>query len=152
MFLAVVGPSGSGKSTFLGLLAGLDRPTTGSIRVDGVELASLDEDAVAGLRLAKIGYVFQNGALFDSMDVFENVRLGIIDDFDADLTPEFVSHLARQLQGYLLFFDQQMADYCAQLSHLGDLFSLDPTIHENVLHTGRREHACAPERLRRIRG
>jgi putative ABC transport system ATP-binding protein len=74
-FVAVIGPSGSGKSTFLGLLAGLDRPTTGSIRVDGVELASLDEDAVARLRLAKIGYVFQSFHLIPTLTALENVAI-----------------------------------------------------------------------------
>src|SRR5262245_60610320 len=72
-FVAVVGPSGSGKSTLLGLLAGLDRPTAGSIRVDGVELASLGEDALARLRLAKVGYVFQSFHLVPTLTALENV-------------------------------------------------------------------------------
>jgi putative ABC transport system ATP-binding protein len=74
-FVAVIGPSGSGKSTLLGLLAGLDRPTAGSIRVDGIELASLDEDALARLRLAKIGYVFQSFHLIPTLTALENVAI-----------------------------------------------------------------------------
>jgi len=74
-FVAVTGPSGSGKSTLLGLLAGLDRPTAGSIRVDGVELSSLDEDALARLRLAKIGYVFQSFHLIPTLTALENVAV-----------------------------------------------------------------------------
>ena len=74
-FVAVTGPSGSGKSTLLGLIAGLDRPTAGSIRVDGVELASLDEDALARLRLAKIGYVFQSFHLIPTLTALENVAV-----------------------------------------------------------------------------
>jgi putative ABC transport system ATP-binding protein len=74
-FVAVIGPSGSGKSTLLGLLAGLDRPTTGSVRVDGVELSSLDEDSVARLRLAKIGYVFQSFHLIPTLTALENVAI-----------------------------------------------------------------------------
>jgi putative ABC transport system ATP-binding protein len=74
-FLAITGPSGSGKSTLLGLVAGLDRPTAGSIRVDGVELASLDEDALARLRLAKIGYVFQAFHLIPTLTALENVSI-----------------------------------------------------------------------------
>ena len=74
-FVAVTGPSGSGKSTLLGLLAGLDRPTAGSIRVDGVDLASLDEDALARLRLAKIGYVFQSFHLIPTLTALENVAI-----------------------------------------------------------------------------
>jgi putative ABC transport system ATP-binding protein len=74
-FVAVIGPSGSGKSTLLGLLAGLDRPTAGSIRVDGIELSSLDEDALARLRLAKIGYVFQSFHLIPTLTALENVAI-----------------------------------------------------------------------------
>ena len=57
--VSVVGPSGSGKSTLLGLIAGLDTPTTGEILIDGIEITNLDEDAMAGLRGSKIGFVFQ---------------------------------------------------------------------------------------------
>src|SRR3990170_541005 len=54
-FVAVVGPSGSGKSTLLGLIAGLDTPTSGTITLDGVELTGLGEDALATVRLDKVG-------------------------------------------------------------------------------------------------
>jgi len=74
-FLAITGPSGSGKSTLLGLVAGLDRATAGSIRVDGVDLSSLDEDALARLRLAKIGYVFQAFHLIPTLTALENVAI-----------------------------------------------------------------------------
>jgi len=74
-FVAITGPSGSGKSTLLGLIAGLDRPTAGSVQVDGVELASLDEDALARLRLAKIGYVFQSFHLIPTLTAIENVAV-----------------------------------------------------------------------------
>src|ERR687896_2601812 len=56
---AITGPSGSGKSTLLGLIAGLDRPTAGSVAVDGMELGQLDEDALARFRRDTLGYVFQ---------------------------------------------------------------------------------------------
>ena len=74
-FVAVTGPSGSGKSTLLGLVAGLDRPTAGSIRINGVELSLLDEDALARLRLAKIGYVFQSFHLIPTLTALENVAI-----------------------------------------------------------------------------
>jgi putative ABC transport system ATP-binding protein len=74
-FVAITGPSGSGKSTLLGLIAGLDRPTAGSVRVDGVELASLDEDSLARLRLAKIGYIFQSFHLIPTLTALENVAV-----------------------------------------------------------------------------
>ena len=59
--VAIVGPSGSGKSTLLGLMAGLDRPTSGSIILDGQELTTMSESALARFRRAKIGYIFQIG-------------------------------------------------------------------------------------------
>jgi putative ABC transport system ATP-binding protein len=71
--LAIVGPSGSGKSTLLGLMAGLDHPSGGSIRIDGAEITALSEDALARLRGAKIGFVFQFFHLMASLTAFENV-------------------------------------------------------------------------------
>jgi putative ABC transport system ATP-binding protein len=73
--LAVTGPSGSGKSTLLGLIAGLDRPTAGSIVLDGVEVTALDEDALARLRRDAIGYVFQSYHLIPTLTAAENVAV-----------------------------------------------------------------------------
>ena len=72
-FLAIVGPSGSGKSTLLGLIAGLDTPSSGEIEIDGVEITGLDEDRLARLRGAKIGFVFQFFHLIPSLSALENV-------------------------------------------------------------------------------
>jgi putative ABC transport system ATP-binding protein len=74
-FVAVTGPSGSGKSTLLGLVAGLDRPTAGTIRVDGRDLGRMDEDALARLRREKIGYVFQSFHLIPTLTALENVAV-----------------------------------------------------------------------------
>ncbi len=74
-FLAVTGPSGSGKSTLLGLIAGLDAPTTGSVIIDGADITALDEDRLARLRGAKIGFVFQFFHLIPSLTALENVRV-----------------------------------------------------------------------------
>jgi len=71
--VSVVGPSGSGKSTLLGLIAGLDTPTTGEILIDGIEIANLDEDAMASIRGSKIGFVFQFFHLIPSLSAFENI-------------------------------------------------------------------------------
>ncbi|MEC8952932.1 MAG: ABC transporter ATP-binding protein [Acidobacteriota bacterium] len=71
--VSVVGPSGSGKSTLLGLIAGLDTPTTGEILIDGIDITNLDEDAMAGLRGSKIGFVFQFFHLIPSLSAFENI-------------------------------------------------------------------------------
>ena len=71
--LSIVGPSGSGKSTLLGLIAGLDTPSTGEIVIDGTEITTLDEDRLAELRGAKIGFVFQFFHLMPSLTALENV-------------------------------------------------------------------------------
>ncbi len=74
-FLAVAGPSGSGKSTLLGLIAGLDQPTAGRIRVAGVEITGLGEDALARFRRDTIGYVFQSYHLIPTLTALENVAV-----------------------------------------------------------------------------
>ncbi len=74
-FVAIMGASGSGKSTLLGLLAGLDSPTTGSILLDGQEITTLREDALAQLRGRKIGFVFQSWQLLPTLTAEENVLL-----------------------------------------------------------------------------
>ena len=74
-FLAIVGPSGSGKSTLLGLIAGLDSPSAGSVVIDGVDITTLGEDALARLRGEKIGFVFQFFHLIPSLTAYENVAV-----------------------------------------------------------------------------
>jgi putative ABC transport system ATP-binding protein len=73
--LAIIGASGSGKTTLLSLLAGLDRPSSGSIRLAGVALESLDEDGRARLRAGRVGFVFQSFQLLASLTALENVML-----------------------------------------------------------------------------
>ena len=70
---AITGPSGSGKSTLLGLLAGLDAPSTGHVILDGTDITTLDEDALARLRGTRIGFVFQFFHLLPSLTALENV-------------------------------------------------------------------------------
>jgi putative ABC transport system ATP-binding protein len=72
-FVSVVGPSGSGKSTLLGLIAGLDAPTGGKILLDGQDITKMSEDALAGLRSAKVGFVFQSFHLIPSLTALENI-------------------------------------------------------------------------------
>lgn len=72
---AIVGPSGSGKTTLMGLCAGLDRPTSGSVTLDGVYLNPLSEDERARVRNTSIGFVFQNFQLIPTLTALENVMV-----------------------------------------------------------------------------
>ena len=74
-FLAVVGPSGCGKTTLLGLLAGLDVPSGGTVTLDGQELTALSEDGRARLRGEKVGFVFQTFQLIPTLTAEENVQV-----------------------------------------------------------------------------
>ena len=76
-FVAVVGTSGSGKSTLLHMLGGLDRPTSGSVTVDGKEIFTLKDEALTIFRRRKIGFVFQNYNLVPVLNVYENIVLPI---------------------------------------------------------------------------
>jgi len=73
--VAVMGPSGSGKSTLLNLVCGLDEPTSGSVQVDGVEMAGLSDDERTRLRREKIGMIFQTFNLLPTLSALENVAL-----------------------------------------------------------------------------
>ncbi|MDB5896753.1 MAG: putative type transport system involved in lysophospholipase biosynthesis [Ramlibacter sp.] len=72
---AIVGASGSGKSTLLSIVAGLDTPTSGTVRLAGEDLFALDEDARAELRARKVGFVFQSFQLMGNLNALENVML-----------------------------------------------------------------------------
>ncbi len=109
--VAVVGASGSGKSTLLSLLAGLDLPSEGSVKLDGVVLSNLDEDGRARLRGEKVGFVFQSFQLLPALTALENVMLPLELRGDRDAaTPaqrilervglgERLQHYPRQLSG-----------------------------------------------------
>ena len=76
--VAIVGPSGSGKSTLMNLIGTLDRPTSGTLLVDGVDTGELSDRALAGLRAARIGFVFQQFHLLAGMSATENVAGGLL--------------------------------------------------------------------------
>ena len=77
-FVALMGPSGSGKSTLMNILGCLDRPSVGSYKLDGKEVANLDDDALAITRNKKIGFVFQNFNLLSRLTSLDNVALPLV--------------------------------------------------------------------------
>lgn len=77
-FISLMGPSGSGKSTLLNLIAGIDRPTGGELRVLGEDLTALNEDELAGWRNEHVGFVFQHFNLIPVLTAFENVELPLL--------------------------------------------------------------------------
>jgi putative ABC transport system ATP-binding protein len=92
---AIVGASGSGKSTLLAIIAGLDHPTSGTVRLDGEDLFALDEDARAGLRARKLGFVFQSFQLLGHLSALENVMLPLELLGRADARPRAIAMLER---------------------------------------------------------
>jgi putative ABC transport system ATP-binding protein len=96
-WVALTGPSGSGKSTLLGLLAGIDRPTRGSVTLEGVDISRLPEARLARLRNEKIGIVFQAFYLIASMTALENVA-----------APLYIGSQRRQAQRVALNLLEQM--------------------------------------------
>lgn len=84
--LAVIGPSGCGKSTLLNIMGTLDRPTGGSVRLDGEDIARLDDRALAGVRNKKIGFIFQLHHLLPQCSIMENVMIPVmVGDHEADV-------------------------------------------------------------------
>ena len=77
-FLALMGPSGSGKTTLLNLIAGIDRPTGGSLTIDGIELSSLSRSKLAAWRSEYIGYIFQLYNLVPVLTAYENIELPLL--------------------------------------------------------------------------
>jgi len=131
-FVAVMGPSGSGKTTLLGLLAGLDRPTKGTVRLDGEDLGRLSEDARARLRAEKVGFVFQTFQLMPTLTALENVLVPI--ELRGRAGGNGVAARARQLLERVGLGDR-MGHYPAQLSGgeqqrvgLARAFAADPRV------------------------
>jgi putative ABC transport system ATP-binding protein len=77
-FIALMGPSGSGKSTLLNLIAGIDKPSGGSLRVGGIDIVDLSESALADWRAGNVGFIFQFYNLLPVLTAFENVELPLL--------------------------------------------------------------------------
>jgi putative ABC transport system ATP-binding protein len=77
-YVSLMGPSGSGKSTLLNLIAGIDKPSSGTLLIDGVDIAALAENDLAGWRAAHVGFVFQFYNLMPVLNAFENVELPLL--------------------------------------------------------------------------
>ena len=96
-FVSVMGPSGSGKSTLLHLIGGLDNPTSGSVVLEGQDLAQLDDETLTRIRRRKLGFIFQFFNLLPTMTAWENVALPKMLDGEklGDLKPRATELLAR---------------------------------------------------------
>jgi putative ABC transport system ATP-binding protein len=103
-FVAVVGRSGSGKTTLLNLLAGIDRPTSGTVHAAGADLGSLSESGLAAWRGRNVGLVFQFFQLLPTLTVVENVMLPM--DFAKQIPPDQRRHRAQQLLDQVGVADQ----------------------------------------------
>jgi len=98
-FVAITGASGSGKSTLLHMLGGITRPTAGSVLLEGVDLATLDDDALAMVRRRRIGFVFQRYNLLPELSLVENVALPLVLDGAADRRSDAAARAALETVG-----------------------------------------------------
>jgi ABC-type lipoprotein export system ATPase subunit len=97
-FIGVMGPSGSGKTTLLNLLATIDTPTSGRVEIDGVKVATLDRDALAVFRRRRLGFVFQDFNLLNTLTIKENIILPLaLDGQRPDTIEKRAAEVARQL-------------------------------------------------------
>jgi putative ABC transport system ATP-binding protein len=154
-FVALLGPSGSGKSTLLHLLAGLDRPTSGSVCVDGVDLAALDDQSRTLLRRRRIGMVFQSFYLVESLTAEENVALPLALD---GVRPAEASRRAQRalaavgLEGRLRHRPTELSGGEQQRVAVARALVIEPTLLLADEPTGNLDSAAAARVLALLRG
>lgn len=134
-FLAICGPSGCGKSTLLNLIGTLDTPTAGQYVFDGVDLAPFTADQLASLRGGRIGFVFQNFNLIDSLTVYDNIELALLyrhesrknirDQVMEAMDRVGVAHRARHMPGQLSGGQQQRCAIARAIVGKPDLILAD---------------------------
>lgn len=108
-FTAISGPSGSGKSTLLNIIGGLERPTSGTVKVNNTDLSIFDEEGLTIFRRRKVGFIFRNYNLIPSLNIYENITLPL--DFDGRVADrEYIMQIAA-----LLKIDDKMSH---SLNHL----------------------------------
>jgi len=139
---AIVGASGSGKSTLLAIIAGLDHPTRGTVRLDGEDIFALDEDARAALRARKLGFVFQSFQLLSHLSALENVMLPLELLGRADARPRAAAMLGRVgLASRLNHYPRTLSGGEQQRVALARAFVVEPELLLADEPTGSLDHA-----------
>ena len=130
-FLAVIGPSGCGKSTLLKLLLRIEEPTAGIIFINDQDISQLDEEGLIGL-MQKMGMVFQSGALFDSLSVFENVAFALREH--SNLSEREITRIVRdklrlvELEGTEEYMPAELSGGMQKRVGIARALAFDPTI------------------------
>lgn len=111
-FIAIMGASGSGKTTLLNVLSTIDTPTSGSITIDGINIMNLTDSGAADFRRDKLGFIFQEYLLLDSLTIFENIAVPLTLQ---KLPPKEIENMVRSLAG-AFSIDSQLNKYPTELS------------------------------------
>ena len=149
-FLALMGPSGSGKSTLLHLIAGIDRPTSGTCRVQGVDVTELDESQLADWRNQNVGFVFQTFNLIPVLTAFENVELPLLLMNLSSVERRKRVHHALELVGLAdraTHLPRQMSGGQEQRTAIARALVTDPALIVADEPTGNLDHASAEQVL-----